>query len=47
MKELCPFSSNIVKVRLCEQNGANVMSTNANDQRILIQTLKVNTELYF
>ena len=35
MKELCPFSSNIVKVRLFEQNGADVMCTNANDQRIL------------
>ena len=29
------FSSNIVEVRLFEQKGADVMSTNANDQLIL------------
>ena len=35
LKELCQFSINIVKVRLFEQNGADVMSTSANDQLIL------------
>ena len=40
---MCQFSGNIVKVRLFEQKGADVMSTNANDQLILYWNVKVNT----
>ena len=35
LKELCQFSSNIVKVRLFEPKRADVMSKNANDLLIL------------